>query len=220
MLVHGLAVSSLYFLPLARRLERDHRVLAPDLPGYGRSGTPHRPLGVPALAEALLEWLDLLDVERASLVGNSVGCQTAVDLAVRAPARAARLVLVGPTMDPGAPTIGGQLARLVRDVPREPIGLNLAELRDYVRMGPRRIVATARAALADPFAEKLSRVEQETLVIRGERDAIVSQAWAERVMSLLPHGRLAVIRGSPHAAHWAAADEVAHLVRDFVETGA
>ncbi len=53
------------------------------------------------------------------------------------------------------------------------------------------------------------------LVIRGERDRIVSQAWAERVAAALPAGRLEVVRGSPHATHWAAAGEVARLVEEF-----
>lgn len=214
-LVHGLAVSGLYFVPLIRRLALSHVVLAPDLPGHGRAATPPRALTVPELADALLEWLDVVGLERPLLVGNSVGCQIAVDLAVRFPERAAGLVLVGPTMDPGAPTLGAQAVRLALDVVREPFALNVAELRDYARTGPRRIVATARLALADPVSEKLPRVPQRTLVVRGERDAIVSQEWAERVASLLPRGRVVVIPDAPHAAHWAAADAVARLVEEL-----
>lgn len=212
--MHGLAVSSLYFVPLARRLARRFSVLAPDLPGHGRSGTPPRALGIAELAEALLAWLDAAGIERAPLVANSLGCQAAVELAVREPERVERLVLVGPTMDPGAPTIAEQALRLARDAVREPVGLNLVELRDYLRTGPRRIVATALAALADPFAEKLPRVAQPALVVRGGRDAIVSQRWAEQVAALLPRGRLVVVPGAPHAAHRAAADDVAGLVEE------
>jgi pimeloyl-ACP methyl ester carboxylesterase len=214
-LVHGLAVSSLYFVPLARRLALRYAVLAPDLPGYGLSATPARPLDVTELADALVDWLDLAGIESAPLVGNSLGCQIAVDLAVRAPDRVRRLVLVGPTMDPSAPTLRAQALRLARDAILEPIGLNIVELRDYVRMGPRRILATARFALADQFAAKLKGVRQPTLVVRGERDQIVTQEWAERVASVLPQGRLHVVRGSPHATHWDAADEVARLVEEF-----
>jgi pimeloyl-ACP methyl ester carboxylesterase len=214
-LVHGLAVSSRYFVPLARRLALRRAVLAPDLPGYGRSATPSRPLGIGELADALREWLDLTGIESAPLVANSMGCQIAVDLAVRAPERVRRLVLVGPALDPTAPTIAAQWRRLVRDAAREPVGLNVAEARDYLRMGPRRILATARLALADDFALKLERVRQPALVIRGEHDQIVSQAWAERVAARLPAGRLVVVRGSPHATHWAHASEVARLVEEF-----
>ena len=111
-LVHGLAVSSLYFVPLAKRLARSFTVLAPDLPGYGRSATPPRPLDVPELARALRAWLDLAGIESAIVLGNSLGCQIAVELALQSPLRVASLVLVGPTMDPGAPTIRRQSGAL------------------------------------------------------------------------------------------------------------
>jgi pimeloyl-ACP methyl ester carboxylesterase len=208
-------VSSLYFVPLAKRLARSFKVLAPDLPGYGRSATPARPLDIPELAQALGDWLDLAGIESATVLGNSLGCQIAVELALQSPLRVSALVLVGPTMDPGAPTIRGQFGRLVRDAVREPLSLNLAEGRDYVRMGPLRILATARFALADPIEAKLRRLTQPALVMRGERDAIVSQEWAERVAELLPGGRFVVVAGAPHAAHWAAVENVAGLVEEF-----
>src|SRR5947199_1657332 len=56
-LVHGLVVSSRYMLPTARRLARYCRVCLPDLPGYGHSAKPPRVLDVPALADALDEWM-------------------------------------------------------------------------------------------------------------------------------------------------------------------
>jgi pimeloyl-ACP methyl ester carboxylesterase len=214
-LVHGLAVSSLYFVPLAERLTRSFKVLAPDLPGYGRSATPRRALDIPELARALHEWFDLARIESATVLGNSLGCQIAVEFALQSPTRVRSLVLVGPTMDRGAPTILGQFGRLVRDAIREPLSLNLAEARDYVRMGPLRILSTARFALADPFETKLPRVAQPTLVIRGERDPIVPQEWMERVVELLPDARSAVVAGAPHAVHWAAVEEVAGLVEEF-----
>jgi 2-hydroxy-6-oxonona-2,4-dienedioate hydrolase len=214
-LVHGLAVSSLYFLRLGTCLARSFKVLAPDLPGYGRSATPPRPLDVPELARALGEWLDLAEIESATVLGNSLGCQIAVEFALQSPRRVDSLVLLAPTMDPGAPTICRQSVRLLRDMMREPLSLNLVEARDYVRMGPRRIFSTARFALDDPFAAKLPRVTQPALVMRGERDPIVSHEWAKRVAELLPHGRFAVVPGAPHAAHWAAAGTVARMVEEF-----
>jgi 2-hydroxy-6-oxonona-2,4-dienedioate hydrolase len=214
-LVHGLGVSSRYFAPLARRLQARHTVLAPDLPGYGRSATPPRALDIPPLADALREWLDVVGIPAATLVGNSLGCQIAVDLALRAPDRVPRLVLIGPSMDPGAPSLLRQAVRLGQDALREPIGLTLTAARDYVRMGPRRVVATARFALADPLVGKLERVGQPALVLRGARDPIVSQRWAEEVARRLPRGRLVVLRRAPHAAHWDAPWEVARLVEEF-----
>lgn len=196
-------------------MARSFAVLAPDMPGYGRSATPPRPLDVPELARAVGVWLDLAGIESATVLGNSLGCQVAIELALQAPSRVASLVLVGPTMDPGAPTIRGQFGRLVRDAFREPPSLNRVEARDYLRMGPRRILATAHFALADPVAAKLPRITQPTLVVRGEHDPIVSEEWTERVVALLADGRGAVVAGAAHAAHWSAVDAVAGLVEEF-----
>nr|HET7859486.1 alpha/beta hydrolase [Caldimonas sp.] len=71
-----------------------HSVLAPDLPGHGRSaGAPLA--SVEALADWLLALLDAAGVESASLVGHSMGSLIALEAAARAPARARHLVLVG-----------------------------------------------------------------------------------------------------------------------------
>jgi len=73
------------------------RVIAPDMPGYGRSskGLDRKdPFG--DLARAMLGLLDALGVEKAHLLGNSLGGSCALRLALEAPERADRLVLLGP----------------------------------------------------------------------------------------------------------------------------
>jgi 2-hydroxy-6-oxonona-2,4-dienedioate hydrolase len=102
-LVHGLVVSSLYMEPTAERLAPFHRVFAPDLPGFGRSDKPSRALSVAGLADALGAWMDAEGLERAVLVGNSLGCQVIAEMAARAPHRAAGVVLTGPTVEPSGP---------------------------------------------------------------------------------------------------------------------
>ncbi len=82
-LVHGIAVSSRYMVPVAEELAPFASVHAPDLPGFGRSAKPRRTLTVPELARALLAWLDAAGLERPLLLGNSLGCQVVVDLAAR-----------------------------------------------------------------------------------------------------------------------------------------
>ncbi len=73
------------------------RVIAPDMPGYGRSskGLDRKdPFG--ELARAMLGLLDALGVEKAHVLGNSLGGSCALRLALEAPERADRLVLLGP----------------------------------------------------------------------------------------------------------------------------
>jgi 2-hydroxy-6-oxonona-2,4-dienedioate hydrolase len=216
-LLPGLGVSSRYMLPLARELAPFYRVFAVDLPGFGRSERPPRPLGLVELAEALASWMRATGLRSATLVGNSYGCQIAVELAARRPRFVERLVLIGPTTDPAYRTRRQQVARLLLDAIREPISLIGLAASDYLRAGPRGVLRTLADALGHPLEARLPVVMAPALVIRGMRDPLVSAAWAERVASALPAGRLAVVPGVAHAAHYAAPRSVARTVRRFVD---
>jgi len=91
-------------------LARHFRVLVPDLPGYGQSSKQvdaADPFG--DQADAMLGLLDALDIERAHVVGNSLGGACALRMALEAPQRVGRLVLMGPGgigISQGQPTDG------------------------------------------------------------------------------------------------------------------
>jgi 2-hydroxy-6-oxonona-2,4-dienedioate hydrolase len=216
-LVHGLGVSSRSMLPLARELAPFYRVFAVDLPGFGRSERPPRPLGLVELAEALGSWMRATGLRSATLVANSYGCQIAVELAARRRRFVERLVLVGPTMDPAYRTRRQQVVRLLLDAIREPISLIALAASDYLRADPRVVWKTLADALSHPLEARLPVVMAPALVIRGMRDPLVSAAWAERVAAALPAGRLAVVPGVAHAAHYAAPRSVGRTVRRFVD---
>lgn len=214
--VHGIGVSGRYLRPTARLLAADARVLVPDLPGFGQSERPRRALGVAGLAQALAAWLSAVGVERADFVGNSLGCQTLVHLAVAEPQRVERLVLVGPTVDAEARSFLRYAARLVRDMAREPAGLVAIAGFDYLLYGPLRFVATARSALADRIEEHAPLVTAPTLVVRGERDRLVSQRFAEQLAARLPRGELVVVPQAAHAVNYADPQALARLTRSFL----
>ena len=133
--IHGLGVSVRHLLPALVGLARDHEVHAPDLPGFGRTGKPKRPLGVVDLARFLDAWMNRVGITRAAVLGNSLGCQVAVELAVLRPERVTKLVLVGPTVDAAARSVSRQLGRLLLDSLREPPALNWVAATDYLRAG-------------------------------------------------------------------------------------
>lgn len=189
-------------LPLARRLAEEFPVFIPDLPGYGDSSKPPRPLDLPALAEVLEAWMQAIDIRRAAVIANSFGCQVAVELAVRHPEAVARLILQGPTVDSGARTLWRQFRRLVANSRREPRGMAVIARHDWAKVGVRRLYRMARMAVADRMEDKLSKVQAPTLVIRGERDPLVSAGWAETVAGRLPHGRLVTVPGAAHTMNF------------------
>jgi len=214
-LVHGLGVSSAYFGPLAAVLSRHLRVVAPDLPGWGRSTAPAEALDVPAAGRALAGIIAAEGLAAPTLVANSLGCQIAIELAGRRPDLVGRLVLISPTVDPRYRSPVRQAWTFGVDWAREPPGLWPIVLRDYWTMGAPRIIATAMHALDDRPEDKLPYVAAPVLVIRGERDATTTRGWARRCAELAPDGRFAPIRGAAHAAHFSHPHAVAKLVLAF-----
>jgi len=214
--VHGLNVSSLTMLPTARLLARSYPVYAPDLPGCGESQKPAHALTVPELADALVAWMQAIGLERAVLIGNSMGCQVAVDCAARHPERVERLVLIGPTVDPQGRPLIRLLGRWLLDGHREPLALRLTLLRDYLGLRPLPAIQTLRSMMADHIEEKLPAARVPTLIVRGGRDPIAPQRWAEEATRLLPDGRLVVIPGAPHTTQFSAPLECARVMRPFL----
>ena len=214
-MVHGLAVSHRYLMPLAAKLSGHHHVHVVDLPGFGLSGEPGQVLDVAEHADHLAAWLQTAGLPPVAVLGNSFGCQVAVDLAVRYPDRVCGLVLVGPTIDPAARTAPRQMLRWLRDTAREdPLQLPIL-FRDVRDAGPHRVAGTLAHALRDPIEDKLPLVRVPVLVTRGSREPIVPMAWAQAASRLLPFGELAVVPG-PHNANYGAADHLAELVLAFL----
>jgi 2-hydroxy-6-oxonona-2,4-dienedioate hydrolase len=217
-LVHGFVHASSYMLPTAEHLAPDFRVLAPDLPGFGNSGGPRRALDVAGLGRWLADWIAALDLERVALLGNSFGCQVAVESVLACPERVSHLILQGPTTDPAARSLLGQLRQWARNGRFEP-PVRAAMIRDYWQAGLVRAAATARYLLRDAIETKLPRVRVPTLVVRGEHDPMVPQRWADEVVGLLPDGRLALIPGAAHTVVYFAPRECAEVVRTFLLDG-
>jgi pimeloyl-ACP methyl ester carboxylesterase len=214
--VHGLGCSHRYFLPLARALWDAARVVAPDLPGFGRTRGPFRTLDVRGLSQALADWLRVTGRAGAVLVANSTGCQVSVDLAVHSPELLGPLVLVGPTVDRRARSAPRQIARLLANSPWERPTLGPVLVPDWIASGARRYVETFAYMLADPVERKLPRVPVRTVVVRGRRDPIVPHRWAEEVARTLPDGRLEEVPGVGHTVNWSAPEPLARIVRPLL----
>lgn len=215
-LVHGWAVSSRYMMPVGEFLASHARVFAPDLPGHGQSDNPRRACTLPELADALAAVLDGFGLDRPVFLANSFGCQILIEFARRHPGRIDRAILVAPTVDSAARTLRQQVWRLCLDAFREPLSLTLLQIREYLSHGPIRLLGSVRQVIDDPVETKVNALKVPTLVIRGGRDPIVSQPWAEQIAHLLPAGRLAVIPTAAHAITYNAPDQLAKVVLAFL----
>jgi pimeloyl-ACP methyl ester carboxylesterase len=94
LLVHGLSGCWQNWLENIPHLARTHRVIAPDLPGFGASPMPPWDITIPAYGRFVRDFCERLGVERAAIVGNSMGGFIATEVAVAEPDRMEKLVLV------------------------------------------------------------------------------------------------------------------------------
>jgi pimeloyl-ACP methyl ester carboxylesterase len=217
-LVHGLTVSGNYLLPTAAELLDDFTVYVPDLPGFGASDKPRRVLEVVELADVLKAWMDAAGLERAYLLGNSLGCHTVTAAAARHREQVAGVILVAPAGEPGGRNMLRLAARGLNDFVREPWSLWPIIFRDYWKAGLRRTVLTLRGLQKFRLEEWLPRVAVPALVVGGGQDRIVPIWWISRAAALLPLSEAAVIGEAGHVPNFSHPRKLAALVRAFVES--
>jgi pimeloyl-ACP methyl ester carboxylesterase len=211
-LIHGLVISSLYMIPLAECLAVEHEVHAIDLPGFGRSDRPRHVLSVPELAEAVVQWLRACGIQQCHFVANSMGCQIAARVAVKAPELVQTLVFIGATIDPSAHSLRKQFFRLLKDAPREPAQLWMNWCFDFARAGILRALRTTHQMFEDRIEPSLAMIQAPSLVLRGERDPTMPRAWGERAAACLPRGTLHVIPHHGHCVHYTAPLQTAEAI--------
>jgi pimeloyl-ACP methyl ester carboxylesterase len=155
-LVHGLASEWSVWFRNVSALAIDHRVIAVDLPGFGRSDSlGHRP-EIRHYVDALVQLLDRLEIRRVRIVGHSMGGIIAQQFAARHPARAAALVLVAPGGPPGRARVF-----LLSGFAAGSVLLN---------RGPRPVGSLLRMAMAAPAARRLllSPIVHDPAIVSGE----------------------------------------------------
>ncbi len=213
------------FLPLAKQ----YRVIAPDLPGFGRSQTQES--SIQGFARSLLGLLDELQLPTVHLVGSSLGAVVAASLASTAPTRVQSLCLIGGA----APTLGGlqvtpAIAPLLEFGRGEAYynGLRqagqdaaFATLKPYYhdlealpktdleflhqRVWERVQSDTQRdaffAALRSLFAPIPLELAMPTQLIWGETDQIIPISHAQQMLIEVPQARLEVVAKAGHLPH-------------------
>jgi pimeloyl-ACP methyl ester carboxylesterase len=98
-LIHGLGATKASFLPTVAALAPEYRTIAIDLPGFGDSAKPLRgAYDAPYFADAMVALLDSLEIERAHVIGNSMGGRVALELGLSFPNRLRRLALLAPSL--------------------------------------------------------------------------------------------------------------------------
>lgn len=149
-LVHGVGLSHRYLMPTAQLLAHSYRVYLPDLPGFGNSYKPGFLLDMHQLAGWVADWMKAIKLNQAAFLGNSVGCQVIVSLAVDHPFLVRCAVLQGLTVDPQARSFIQQFKHWRQNQKVEGgKKKGMSAYRDYWKCGIRRIIGTFGYAIED-----------------------------------------------------------------------
>jgi pimeloyl-ACP methyl ester carboxylesterase len=213
--VHGFGISGTYLEPTAALLAPRHRTYVPDLPGMGRSMRPQQPLDLPGLARALMSYCDAVGVERATLVGNSLGCPIIIEVAKAFPDRIDHAVLVSPAGGPNNQPLRRALGQMAVDGLREPKSMVPIAVRDYLRFGALRSLSLFTAMTRYPTLERLQHLVMPTLVIAGDRDPLV-RIDRVHIFAGLPNVQAVKVHGA-HALNFSAPELIASLIEAHLE---
>lgn len=216
--LHGFAISGSYMIPTADLLAGDFRTYVPDLPGFGRSLPPSHPLTIPELADSAADLLDTLEIDRATVLGNSLGCAILGAFAQRHPDRIERAIMVSPAGGVHNRPLLRAIGQLALDAPREPVSMATVAVPDYLHFGVVDALRLFIAMTRFPALDALLGLDVPLLAVLGARDPLLPP-WSrirQVVMKLPPETRVAVLKDAAHAINYSHPAELAAVVRQFM----
>ena len=215
-LIHGMVNSSRHWESVALRLADDYTVIAPDLIGHGDSATPRGDYSLGAHAAGIRDLLAAIGVDRATIVGHSLGGGVAMQFFYQFPQRTERLVLVssgglGQDVSPLLRTAalpGASAALWLVAHPRLVAGLHRAGTRLRLRGSGKGVYLEAVARALGPLGQAGAREAflqtlRSVIDIKGQRVSARDRlyllrnmptliVWGERDHTIpLDHGRWA-----------------------------
>ncbi len=217
-LVHGLGSCASDYGPLLRWLRPRHkRLIAPDLPGHGRSQTPSVPLTASRITAALLEMMDRVVKEPSIVFGNSLGGIAALRYANLRPDHVMALVLASPggapmgwpellqfkkSFDLSSNRAAMQFTRRFMGAPQP--GMSFVARGVRVRMsraGPKSLLEEVTPdVLLSP--EEVQGLRPPTLVMWGDQDDVLPRHNRRFFSENLPaHGRFEAMPGLGHSPY-------------------
>jgi pimeloyl-ACP methyl ester carboxylesterase len=243
-LVHGFGSSLYTWKSILPALSPAHEVIALDLPGFGESDLPPD-LSFGELPAAVLGLMDRQGIERAALVGSSMGGAVVAVVAAERPERVDALVLIdsaGFNLEPvdqpamvrlATSPAAGLLERLpgkrlvveraLREVFHDERHVTDERLAEYLAGAQRPGGFAARRSLllslvgrTGVVKQRLSRIQAPTLVIWGREDRWVPLAHADLFVDAIPNARKVVLESCGHLPQEEKPREVGALLREIL----
>lgn len=233
------------FSPNIAPLAENFRVLAIDVPGWGKSSAVRAQDS--DSVEALRQFMDELGIEKAALVGNSMGGMISINMAIKHPERVSHLISMGAPglarpqlFSPGGLSEGMKILLEGYKNPTKDVMRELADIMTFDSTLASEEMVTQRAAAAaerddhranflagfgkpDGFlrfseARDIATITAPSLLIHGRDDRVVHFEHSLQLNTLIPNSRLYLINQCGHWAQLEHSEEFNRIVTDFIGT--
>ncbi|HEX6966899.1 MAG TPA: alpha/beta fold hydrolase [Gemmatimonadaceae bacterium] len=243
--IHGFPTSSHLWCDVVPCMPEGHRVVVPDLLGYGRSDRPdEQDVGIKGHAERIIALLDTLRISYASIVGHDVGGGIAQYLAIKHPTRVARLALIDSVAFDDWPTRNVKLAKASLPLTRHlPATWILSILRGDLQRGytdqdrgarsvdiyirpfsaaKGRDVLVEHMLSLDPadteaLTTRLKDIVAPTAIVWGAHDPFLPTAIAKRLHESIPGSTLDIIPDARHFTPEEAPETIGKILTQWLD---
>ncbi|NYI00573.1 alpha/beta fold hydrolase [Cupriavidus plantarum] len=199
--LHGGLANSDYLAHQIRTLSANHRVIAVDSRGHGRSTRDDTPYGYDLMADDVIALMDELKIPRADIVGWSDGAIQALDIAIRHPERVGKIVAFG---------VNTRTDGLIPAFDQNPVFAAYIERagKEYTKLSPTPNDYDAFLAQIGKMWEtepnwtdaQLKTIQSPVLVMDGDHDEGIKRSHTAYIARTIPHARMLIL---PNASHFA-----------------
>jgi non-heme chloroperoxidase len=231
-LLHGYTDSWFSFSRVLPYFEAAYNIFALDQRGHGDSEKPGSGYAVRDFADDIVGFMDALNIESAIVVGHSMGSFIAQQMALAAPERVAKLVLVASATtarNEGVVDLQREVEALYDPVPAEfarafqestiyqPLPEDFMEraIAESLKL-PARVWRAALKGLLEAEAAPPGDISAPTLILWGDRDSIFPRAEQDALAAALQKAVLKVYPETGHALHWERPQQFVKDLQDFI----
>ena len=232
-LLHGYTDSSVSYSTVLPLLDRKYRVYVLDQRGHGDSDRPSGSYALQNFAADVVAFMDVMNIDKATIVGHSMGSFVAQHVAVAAPERVKRLVLSGSATTIRNAVVSDlqrEVAALKDPIPEKfvhdfQVGMAFQPLPDdFVKAVvkeslniPARVWREVMTEMLSPKAQvELTKIKVPTLILWGDKETVFPRSEQERLLAALPNARLKVYEDTGHSMHWERPERFAKDLQEFM----
>lgn len=199
-LVHGLSGSLRWWVRNVQALAQDHRVYLVDLPGFGTMRRMRTRFALVNVAQWLLAWMDAVGIQKAHLVGHSMGGYICIWIAAHRPEVVSRMVLISPAVLSRIRHVFGYTLPLLHAIRYLTISFFFILAYDALRAGPLTLLRAAQDLLSQDTQEDIKKVAVPTLLVWGENDTLVPSSVGHLLQAQIPHSQLLILHRAGHVS--------------------